>query len=66
MDFKCDELILGKTDADSRALTFELFAPVSKLVIDQSLTFAKGVAGAGERPESSQAVICCCQKSARS
>ena len=21
MDFKCDELILGKTDADSRALT---------------------------------------------
>ena len=23
MDFKCDELILGKTDADSRALTNE-------------------------------------------
>lgn len=22
MDFKCDELILGKKDADSRALTF--------------------------------------------
>ena len=24
MDFKCDELILGKTDADSRALTLLL------------------------------------------
>ena len=24
MDFKCDELILGKTDADSRALTSQL------------------------------------------
>ena len=23
MDFKCDELILGKKDADSRALTFK-------------------------------------------
>ncbi|MFQ2912493.1 hypothetical protein ACK3YB_14480, partial [Aeromonas caviae] len=23
MDFKCDELILGKTDADSRALTYQ-------------------------------------------
>ena len=23
MDFKCDELILGKTDADSRALTYK-------------------------------------------
>ncbi len=23
MDFKCDELILGKTDADSRALTLD-------------------------------------------
>ena len=28
MDFKCDELILGKTDADSRALTvFSLQPP---------------------------------------
>ena len=26
MDFKCDELILGKKDADSRALTLKLLA----------------------------------------
>jgi hypothetical protein len=32
---------------------FELFAPVSKLVIDQCLAFAKGVAGeAGVKPGS--------------
>ena len=28
MDFKCDELILGKTDADSRALTINAGRPI--------------------------------------
>ena len=30
MDFKCDELILGKTDADSRALTVNRLGSISK------------------------------------
>ena len=30
MDFKCDELILGKKDADSRALTNMLRAETSR------------------------------------
>lgn len=30
MDFKCDELILGKTDADSRALTITQVATAAE------------------------------------
>ena len=41
MDFKCDELILGKTDADSRALT--LFQQLTLLVV--LLISSKGAAG---------------------
>ena len=33
MDFKCDELILGKKDADSRALTFPLLEAVAHRVL---------------------------------
>ena len=37
MDFKCDELILGKTDADSRALTFvRMYGVVQSINTDAS------------------------------
>ena len=40
MDFKCDELILGKTDADSRALTsrfidVEAGTEIKPVVVDE-------------------------------
>ena len=38
MDFKCDELILGKTDADSRALTTSEHLACSRLSLESHLT----------------------------
>ena len=36
MDFKCDELILGKKDADSRALTaYQYLAPINNYEVYQ-------------------------------
>ena len=37
MDFKCDELILGKTDADSRALTIEEWVNDAKQAMENAL-----------------------------
>ncbi len=52
MDFKCDELILGKTDADSRALTLIQLHPaeaqrlmeIAQKVVEQKWTTYEGMA----------------------
>ena len=40
MDFKCDELILGKTDADSRALTIAMYGASKAFVLNMTEALA--------------------------
>ena len=52
MDFKCDELILGKKDADSRALTLRLqdaLALVDIRILDHLVVGTEGVVSLAER-----------------